>query len=111
MSIKHTQTNFFNGHLVGSDPKSGLSCPDSIKLGKAYGFKTFRIKNHKETDKVIKKAMETKGPVLVEVMLDPMQPYYPKVSSKRLEDGTFVSQPLHNMWPFLSEEELKENMV
>lgn len=109
LSIKHTQTNFFNGHLVGSDPKSGLSCPDSIKLGKAYGFKTYRIKNHKETDKIIKKAMETKGPVLVEVMIDPMQPYYPKVTSMRLADGSFKSQPLDNMWPFLSEEEMKEN--
>lgn len=111
LSIKHTQTNFFNGHLVGSDPKSGLTCPDSIKLGKAYGFKTFKIKNHKETDKVIKKAMETKGAVLVEVMIAPMQPYYPKVSSKRFPDGHFESQPLDNMWPFLSEEELKENKV
>lgn len=111
LSIKHTQTNFFNGHLVGSDPKSGLSCPDSIKLGKAYGFKTFRIRNHKETDKVIKKALETNGPVMVEVMIDPMQPYYPKVTSKRFEDGHFESQPLHNMWPFLSEEEMKENMI
>lgn len=109
LSIKHTQTNFFNGHLVGSDPKSGISCPDSIKLGKAYGFKTFKIKNHKETDKIIKKAMETKGPVLVEVMIAPMQPYYPKVSSKRLPDGSFQSQPLDNMWPFLSEEEMEEN--
>lgn len=109
LSIKHTQTNFFNGHLVGSDPKSGLTCPDSIKLGKAYGFKTFKIKNHKETDKVIKKAMETKGPVLVEVMIAPMQPYYPKVSSKRFPDGHFESQPLDNMWPFLQAEELEEN--
>ncbi len=109
LSIKLTQTNFFNGHLVGSDPKSGLSCPDSIKLGKAYGFKTFRIKNHKSVDKIIKKALETKGPVLVEVMIAPMQPYYPKVASKRLDDGTFESQPLDNMWPYLSEEEMKEN--
>ncbi len=111
LSIKHTQTNFFNGHLVGSDPKSGLTCPDSIKLGKAYGFKTFRIKNHKETDKIIKKAMEIDGPVLVEVMIAPMQPYYPKVSSKRFPDGHFESQPLHNMSPFLSEKELKEDMI
>lgn len=109
LSIKHTQTNFFNGHLVGSDPKSGLSCPDSIKLGKAYGFKTFRIRNHKETDKVIKKAMETQGPVLVEVLIAPMQPYYPKVTSKRFPDGHFESQPLDNMWPFLSEDEMNEN--
>ncbi len=109
LSIKHTQTNFFNGHLVGSDPKSGLSCPDSIKLAKAYGFKTFRIKNHKETRKIIDKVMKTKGPILVEVLIDPMQPYYPKVSSQRLPDGTFKSQPLDNMSPFLSKEEMEEN--
>lgn len=111
LSIKHTQTNFFNGHFVGSNPESGVSCPDSIKLGKAYGFKTFRIRNHKETAKVIEKVMKTTGPVIVEVMIDPMQPYYPKVSSKRLPDGSFKSQPLDNMWPFLSEEEIKENKL
>lgn len=109
LSIKHTQTNFFNGHLVGSDPKSGVSCPDIIKIGKAYGYKTFKIKNHKETDKIIKKAMETKGPVIVEVMVDPMQPYYPKVTSKKLPDGSFESCALDNMWPFLPEEEMAEN--
>lgn len=109
LSIKHTQTNFFNGHFVGSNPESGVSCPDSVKLGKAYGFKTFRIRNHKETAKVIEKVMKTTGPVMVEVMIDPMQPYYPKVSSKRLPDGSFKSQPLDNMWPFLSEEEMEEN--
>ena len=111
LSIKHTQTNFFNGHLVGSNPASGVSCPDSIKLGKAYGFKTFRIRNHKETAKIIEKVMKTTGPVLVEVMLDPMQPYYPKVTSQKLPDGTFKSQPLDNMWPFVSEEDREEDRV
>lgn len=110
LSIKHTQTNFFNGHLVGSNPESGVSCPDSIKIGTAYGFKTFRITNHKETAKVIEEVMQTTGPVLVEVMIAPMQPYYPKVTSKKFPDGHFESQPLDNMWPFLSEEEMKENM-
>lgn len=109
LSIKHTQTNFFNGHLVGSNPESGVSCPDSIKIGKAYGFKTFRIANHKETAKVIEEVMQTTGPVLVEVMIAPMQPYYPKVTSKRFPDGHFESQPLDNMWPFLSAEEMAEN--
>ena len=109
LSIKHTQTNFFNGHFVGSNPESGVSCPDSIKIGKAYGFKTFRITNHKETAKVIEEVMQTTGPVLVEVMIAPMQPYYPKVTSQRFPDGHFESQPLDNMWPFLSEEEMAEN--
>lgn len=109
LSIKHTQNNFFNGHFVGSDPASGLTCPNIIKIGEAYGFKTFQIKNHKETDKIIDIAMDTDGPVLIEVMVDPMQPYYPKVTSVKLPDGSFKSQPLDNMWPFLSEEEMEEN--
>ena len=109
LSIKHTQNNFFNGHFVGSDPSSGLTCPNIIKIGEAYGFKTFQIKNHKETDKIIDIAMNTDGPVLIEVMIDPMQPYYPKVTSVKLPDGSFKSQPLDNMWPFLSEDEMEEN--
>ena len=55
--------------------------------------------------------MKTTGPVLVEVMLDPMQPYYPKVTSQKLPDGTFKSQPLDNMWPFVSEEDREEDRV
>ena len=70
-----------------------LSCPDSIKLGKAYGFKTFRIKEHKETDKIIKKVMETKGPVLVEVLVEPIQPYYPKPPQNALNSEP--SNPSH----------------
>ena len=109
LSIKHTQTNFFNGHFVGSDPQSGLSCPDMIKIAEAYGYKTFKINNHKETDDIVYKALNTSGPVLVEVIVDPMQPYYPKVTSVKLPDGSFKSQPLDNMWPFLSEEEMNDN--
>ena len=57
LSIKHTQTAFFGGFFVGSDPKSGLSCPNMIKVGKAYGFKTMNIKNHKNLRQKIKKVI------------------------------------------------------
>jgi hypothetical protein len=32
-------------------------------------------------------------------------------ASRRLEDGTMVSSPLEDMFPFLSREELAENMI
>jgi len=111
LSIKHTQNAFFSGHFVGSDPKSGVSCPDTIKLAKAYGIPSIQIKNHKDLKKGIQKTMKIKGPVIVEVILDPLQPFLPKVSSKRLEDGTMVSMPLEDMAPFLSRTELKEVMI
>lgn len=111
LSIKHTQTSFFSGHFVGSDPDSGISCPDTIKLAKAYGFKSFKIKTNKDVKKVIEKVMKTDGPVMVEVMIDPMQAFLPKVSSKRLENGTMVSSPIEDMAPFLPREELAEVMA
>ena len=110
LSIKHTQNTFFNGHFVGSDPKSGVSCPDTIKIAKAYGFKHFRIKNNKDVKKTLLKITKTKGPVLTEIMIDPMQAFLPKVTSKRLEDGTMISSSLENMAPFLPEKELEEVM-
>ena len=110
LSIKHTQTTFFDGHFVGSDPKSGVSCPDSIKIAKAYGFKHFRIKNNKDVKKTLLRIAKTKGPVLTEVMIDPMQSFLPKVASKRLDNGTMVSSSLENMAPFLPEKELEEVM-
>ena len=110
LSIKHTQTTFFDGHFVGSDPKSGVSCPDSIKIAKAYGFKHFRIKNNKDVKKTLLRIAKIKGPVLTEVMIDPMQSFLPKVASKRLDDGTMVSSSLENMAPFLPEKELEEVM-
>ncbi len=111
LSIKHTQTAFFNGRLVGSDPKSGVSCPDTVKIAQAYGLKTFRITNHKELKNKLKQIMAVKGPVVIEVLLDPMQPYTPKTVSKRLPDGRMVSPALHEMAPFLAEEEMRKNMT
>ncbi len=111
LSIKHTQNSFFNGHFVGSDPKSGVSCPDTIKLAKAYGFRHYRIKRNSDVKGVIKKVMDYKGPVMVEVLINPLQPFMPKVSSKRLEDGTMVSTPIEDMTPFISREELEEVMT
>jgi acetolactate synthase-1/2/3 large subunit len=35
----------------------------------------------------------------------------PKVSSAKLPDGRIVSKPLEDMFPFLSPEELSENMI
>jgi acetolactate synthase-1/2/3 large subunit len=51
------------------------------------------------------------GPQLLEVMLDPEQPFSPKLASRQLEDGRMVSSPLEDLAPFLSREELAANML
>jgi acetolactate synthase-1/2/3 large subunit len=51
------------------------------------------------------------GPVVCEVMVSPDQVTAPRVSSKQLEDGTMVSLPMEDLWPFLDREEFSSNMA
>jgi len=110
-SIRNTQRNYFKDHLVGCDPSSGLTLPDICKVASAYGLKNFRILNHKNIKKKIKKVLETKGPVICEVKVDPDLLTAPRLSSEVKPDGSIVSKPLEDLWPFLDREELKANMI
>jgi acetolactate synthase I/II/III large subunit len=110
-SIKNTQTNYFNGFFVGSDPISGLTCPDTSKIAKAYGFKYLKAKNHSGLRKVIRRSLEMEGPVIIEIMADPMQLITPRVASERKPDGTMVSKPLEDMFPLLAREEFYSEMI
>ena len=47
---------------------------------------------------------------MCEVVLDLAQPFAPKLSSRKLEDGSMVTSSLEDMAPFLSREELQRNM-
>lgn len=109
-SIKLTQNSLFEGRIVASDKKSGVSFPNIIKIARAYGIQTERITHHTGMDKKIKKVLSAKGPIICEVMLSPGMQFLPKASSKKLPDGTFISRPLEDMYPFLPPEELQANL-
>ena len=105
LSIKTTQRAFFGGKFMGSEPGSGVILPNFEKLATAYGFPYFRLRNNQELDAKLPEIFAVAGPALMEVMLDPFEILGPKAASKRLPDGTMVSEPLDNMAPFLPEEE------
>ena len=44
-------------------------------------------------------------------MLDPAQPFAPKLSSRKLPDGRMVSAALEDMAPFLPRDEFRANML
>ena len=110
-SIRQTQRNFFNGKMTGSGTDSGVSVPDFVKIGKSFGLKTKRIKNPKTMEKEIKEVLKLNGPVLCEVMVEKEYSFLPKLSSKKLPDGTMVSPTLEDMFPFLDRKEFEENIV
>jgi acetolactate synthase-1/2/3 large subunit len=109
LSIRQTQDNFF-GLQVGATPSSGVSFPDHVKIAQAYGLKATRI-DQPDFAQALREVLASPGPELCEIMLDPRQPFEPKLTSRRLEDGRMISSPLEDMAPFLSREELRENML
>ena len=59
----------------------------------------------------VEAALAVDGPVICEAFVDTDQNFEPKSSGKRLPDGTMVSPPLEDLTPFLSDEEMEENMI
>lgn len=109
--IRQTQHNVFKEHdLVGVGPEShDLSFPDFEKLSEAFGYHYYAIHNNSEFA-TIDKALTDERPVFVEVYCSITQNFEPKSATKKLPDGTLVSPPLEDLVPFLSREELAENM-
>lgn len=110
--IRLTQNNIFHNGLIGVGPESGdLGFPDFEKLSYAYGIPYHRISENKMLDEDLKKVLDEKGYCICEVICSIDQMFEPKSATKRLEDGTLFSPPLEDLAPFLSREELKENMI
>ncbi len=109
LSIRLSQQNMFK-RLTGEGPQSGVSFPDIVKLAHAYGIPAIRI-GYDELQIGIKEVLASPGPIICDVLLDPTQPFEPRITSKQLPDGRIVSSNLEEMYPFLSEQELAENML
>ena len=110
-SIRQTQASYFPGHVVGCDPGSGLTFPDFQAVAGAFGIPGRRCATLGEVPDALAATLASDGPALLELVVDPERPFEPKLSSRAVEDGTMVSSPLEDLAPFLSREELAENLL
>ena len=109
LSIRTSQKGFFGG-TVGESPASGVSFPDMVAVAQGYGLPAIRM-DMQDFAPAIRKVLETPGPIVCDVLLDPDQGFEPRQSSRQLPDGRIVSAPLEDMFPFLYREELAQNML
>ena len=110
-SIQATQKRFFEGHLVCSDPASGLTLPDTCRIAQAYKIRNVRISVQKGLASKLHKVLNTDGPVICELMIDPKQETMPRMSSYVKPDGSMASKPFEDLYPFLPREEFRANMI
>jgi acetolactate synthase-1/2/3 large subunit len=111
VSMRMTQEAYFKGQFVGANGASGVTCPDMVKLAGAYGIPAIRIQDHEGLEHKIRALLATPGPVLCDLVLSPEQAMLPKIASRVLADGTLVSSPMEDMYPFLERHEFAENMI
>lgn len=100
-SIRSMQRNNFEGHYVASDEGSGLTMPHISKVAEAYGFKTYRIENNEQLNKLLPEIMRDDTPMLCELMVLPEETVSPRVKAIIGENGKMMSGPLEKMWPYL----------
>lgn len=110
-SIRQTQRNFFNGHMTGSGDDSGISIPDFCKLADGFGIKSVKISNPLTMRDDIVNVFAENKPVICEVMVEKEYAFLPKLSAKKLPDGTMVSPSLEDMFPFLDRDEYMANLI
>jgi acetolactate synthase-1/2/3 large subunit len=109
LSIRTSQTNFF-GRLAGEGPGSGVSFPDFVAVATAFGIPARRLASADFPDQLAE-VLAGEGPYLCDVVLDETQGFEPRMSSRKLDDGSIHSPPLEDMFPFLDREELAANMI
>ncbi|WP_428074526.1 thiamine pyrophosphate-binding protein [Candidatus Avelusimicrobium luingense] len=103
-SIIQTQTNFFKGRLTGCNAQSGVEVPDFVQVAKAFGLPAVRLQKNRDLKKGIARVLAAKGPIVCEVDCTEDYIFSPKLSARKLPDGTMISPTLEDMFPFLPRE-------
>lgn len=108
--IRQTNKNFFDGLYVGCDKQSGVSFPDFAEVAKAFGVGYRKCEQVKSAEYDIKWLLNEKQAAILEICQKLEDPSSPKLKSKLKEDGAFETPAIQDLWPYISEDLMKELM-
>lgn len=110
-SIRASQRNWFGRAQLGCDAETGLTVPDISRVASAFGISSAVIEDQRDLVAAIRAVLETEGPVVCDVRVIPEESREPRLSSMQRADGSLVSKPLEDLFPFLDREEFLSNMI
>lgn len=107
LSIRNTQTKYFEGRVYGVDTGTGLTFPPLAQVARAFGMEHARLSNLNELRGNLAQLMHwSDGPMIIEIMCMREQEIRPSQAFKILPDGSRIQAPLHDMHPFMDTEEM-----
>ena len=99
--IRHFQEMYFNSCYTQTMENMGYEAPDFCKIAEAYGIESIKIKNVDKQISEIKRAIENKKPMLIQIEMSNKTYIYPKL---------VVNKPIYNQEPQL-DEKLIQNLL
>jgi acetolactate synthase-1/2/3 large subunit len=110
-SIRTSQTNFFGAPRLGCDSRTGQTLPDIRRVAEAYRIRTELIADQSDLRSSVRRVLSQPGPVICDVHLLPDEVRQPRLSAFQRPDGSLVSKPLEDLWPYLTRDEFHANML
>lgn len=110
-SIRASQKAYFGEAKIGADAATGITIPNLSRIAASYEIPSVVIEDQTHLREDVRRILAMPGPVLVDVHVIPDEVRAPRLQSYQKPDGSFVSKPLEDMFPFLSREEFLENMI
>lgn len=108
--VRQSQDHHFQ-RVAGADDSCGLTLPDIGRVARAYGLSTSRTASPRTARAVVRRVLAGDGPSVCEVVVAPDEDRMPRVQALVRPDGSVVSKPLEDMWPYLDRDEFLENMI
>lgn len=105
LSIKNTQTKYFEGRVFGTSAETGLWFPDFKHIATAFDLKFVDMRTAEDLKKFPEILLE-EGPVIIDCKCSIDQEILP---AQALKNGKQAG--LHDMTPFLSDAELEKEML
>lgn len=109
-SIYMMQKNNFGSRFVACDEPTHVAFPSLKNIADCYNLDYYRIECNEQINEVVSKIMSDDRPVLCEVVASIYFDEIPKSMTIAHPDGTFTSSKLENLYPFLTDDEIKMNM-
>jgi acetolactate synthase-1/2/3 large subunit len=105
-SIRNSQSSFLDGHIAASSEATGVTFPEWEIVAKSYGIPFRREVSADNLANFIEAALQETGPLFLEIVIPENVIMMPSVTSKRLDNGSFKSNMLHEMTPIITDDPL-----
>ena len=97
LAIRRTQQGFLENRYYGTHPDWKLGIVDFKDAAKAFKLQYFKLDENKQIDSMCKKVLNTKKPILLEVLVSENQPALFSQQYVKNKDGTSTPKSLEHM--------------